>query len=69
MSANTQLRATAMGLAFVNAAAAPKANRKAVTRVIRVVDKNPNAGLVKERAVNANVSYRTAQKLKQQEIL
>jgi hypothetical protein len=58
------IRPTAMALAFVDACTADTPLRHS-KRLLRVL-KNPNAGRVKERSVNANVSFRTAQQLKKQ---
>jgi hypothetical protein len=65
---NKTVRPTAMALAFVDAACGPKGGKLAV-RLGRIEQRNPKAGLVQERSWDAKVSYRTAQKLKQQEVL
>lgn len=66
MLTDTQPRFTAMAAAFYMGAIDNP--RSGVTRRVgRAIERN--AGLVKERGVNAKVSYRTAQKLKQQEVL
>ncbi len=57
-------RATAMGLAFVNAAVKRPKDR-AAKAVFKALDK-PFVGVVRERAVNCNLSFRTATKLKQE---
>jgi hypothetical protein len=57
-----------MALAFVAAACTPKSKKLAV-RLGRIEKRNPNAGTVQERGWDAKVSYRTAQKLKQEGVL
>jgi hypothetical protein len=66
MLADKQVRPTAMALAFVDAA--PKGGQKWAKRLFKAVSK-PGAGQVNERAVDAKVSYRTAQKLKNEGVL
>lgn len=59
---NKQTRPTGMALAFI--AAAPKGGKPWVKRLFKAVAK-PGAGTVTERGWDAKVSFRTAQKLKQ----
>lgn len=63
---NKQVRTTGMALAFIEAA--PKGGKPWAKRLFKAVSK-PGAGQVVERSWDAKVSYRTAQKLKQQEVL
>lgn len=66
MLTDKQARFTAMAAAFYIAAIHNPAS-PVCKRVGRAIERN--AGLVREREVDARVSYRTAQKLKQQGIL
>lgn len=66
MNDNKQVRFTAMAAAFYMATISNPGSR-VCNRVGRAIERN--AGLVKERAVDAKVSYRTAQKLKQDGVL
>lgn len=62
-------RPTTMAVAFY-LALINRTGKSKVQLLKKVQDSiNRNAGLVREREVNASVSYRTAQKLKQQGVL
>ena len=65
---STERRVTALGYAFVDALN-EKAPARWAKKLGRVCAKNQKAGTVPVRPINVNVSYRTAQKLKQEGIL
>ena len=66
MRTEMQPRFTAMAAAFY-LAAIDNPQSPLCKRIGRAIERN--AGLVKERGVDARVSYRTAQRLKQQGVL
>lgn len=69
MRTDLQPRPTSMAVAFYQACI--NATSRASVPLVRKVQSSisRNVGLVKERSMNANVSYRAAQKLKQQGVL
>lgn len=66
MLTDKQPRFTSMAAAFYVASIA-NPRSKVTRRIGRAIERN--AGLVQERAVDAKVSYRTAQKLKAEGVL
>jgi hypothetical protein len=68
MSADIHTRYSSLALAFSDAFSHPKTSQGWRKRLLRIAER-PAAGIVRERKVNANVSYRTAQQLKQQGVL
>ncbi len=64
---NQLSRPTPMALAFIEAAATPKASSKGRRSVEMAC--NREAGLLRERAVNTKLSFRTATKLKQEGVI